>query len=135
MAIAAQTGQYNYIRAVKRTDPVTANMIRAAFIDHFVRAIFLLNKTYRPYYKWTYQALAKLPVLGQEMHEKTKALLDCPWDQAEELIEEMSQKLIGVMKEMDLTDNASDFLMDHLPDLLRKIEDRSLLENGISLVI
>ena len=59
-AVCAQTGQYNYIRAVKRKDFVTASMIREAFIDHFTRAVFLLNRTYRPYYKWAYQALSAL---------------------------------------------------------------------------
>lgn len=134
-AIAAQTGQYNYIRAVRRQDKITAEMIRAAFIDHFVRAIFLLNRTYRPYYKWSYQALGALPLLGREMQEKISTLLDRPWDGAEDDIEEMSGKLILAMKEKDLTEKDSDFLMDHLPDLLMKIEDRSLLEKGISLII
>ncbi|MBR5931312.1 MAG: DUF4037 domain-containing protein [Lachnospiraceae bacterium] len=135
IAVAAQTGQYNYPRAVRRNDAVTANMIRATFIDYFVRAVFLLNRTYRPFYKWTYQALSALPVLGKEMHEKIEALLNAPWDGAEEGIEEMSQKLIGEMQRQQLTENTSDFLMDHLPDLLSKVEDKTLLEKGISLII
>lgn len=134
-AVCAQTGQYNYIRAVKRKDFVTASMIRAAFIDHFTRAVFLLNRTYRPYYKWAYQALSALPVLGGEMYDRISALLHCPWDGAEEDIEEMCQKLIEEMRRQQLTEKTSDFLMDHLPDLLSNIEDGSLLENGISLVI
>ena len=135
VAVAAQTGQYNYPRAVKRNDFVTANMIRAAFADHFVRAVFLINRKYRPFYKWTYQALSTLPILGKEMHEKTEALLGAPWNDAEEVIEEMSQRLIEAMREQGLTENSSDFLMDHLPDLLSKVEDRSLIEKGISLII
>ena len=134
-AVCAQTGQYNYIRAVKRKDFVTASMIRAAFIDHFTRAVFLLNRTYRPYYKWAYQALSALPILGSEMYDRINALLNCPWDGAEEDIEEMCQKLIEEMRRQQLTEKTSDFLMDHLPDLLSNIEDGSLLENGISLVI
>ena len=134
-AVCAQTGQYNYIRAVKRKDFVTASMIRAAFIDHFTRAVFLLNRTYRPYYKWAYQALSALPILGGEMYDRISALLNCPWDGAEEYIEEMCQKLIEEMRRQQLTEKTSDFLMDHLPDLLSNIEDGSLLENGISLII
>ena len=133
--VAAQTGQYNYPRAVKRNDSITANMIRAAFAEHFVRAVFLINRKYRPFYKWTYQALSSLPILGKEMHEKMEALLGAPWNGAEEVIEEMSQRLIGTMREQELTENTSDFLMDHLPDLLSKVEDRSLIEKGISLII
>lgn len=135
IAIAAQTGQYNYPRALKRGDFITTNMIRAAFIDHFVRAVFLLNRTYRPFYKWTYQALSSLPVLGKEMYDRTEALLRAPWDQAEEDIESMSWELIGELRKQELTEIKSDFLLDHVPDLLTKVEDRSLLEKGISLVI
>lgn len=134
-AICAQTGQYNYIRAVKREDAVTAQMIRAAFIDHYVRAVFLINRTYRPYYKWTYKALLSLSVLGKETYERIETMLALPWNAAEEAIEEMSQALIQVMREAELTGKTSDFLMDHLPDLLTKIEDRSLLEKGVSLII
>ena len=115
-AVCAQTGQYNYIRAVKRKDFVTACMIREAFIDHFTRAVFL-------------------SILGREMYDRISALLNCPWDGAEEDIEEMCQKLIEEMRRQQLTEKTSDFLMDHLPDLLSNIEDGSLLENGISLVI
>ena len=135
IAIAAQTGQYNYPRAVKRRDLITANMIRATFIDHFVRAVFLLNRTYRPFYKWTYQALFSLPTLGKEMYYKIQVLLSDAWDRAEDDIEYMSRKLIEAMHEQNLTENTSDFLMDHLPDLLSKVEDKTLLEKGISLII
>ena len=135
IAIAAQTGQYNYPRAVKRSDFVTASMIRSYFIDYYVRALFLVNRTYRPFYKWTYRALSALPVLGKEMAEKTEEVLRAPWDGAQGTIESMSQRLIDTMREQNLTEQTSDFLMDHLPDLLSKIKDRSLLEHGISLVI
>ncbi|MBR3245518.1 MAG: DUF4037 domain-containing protein [Parasporobacterium sp.] len=135
IAVAAQTGQYNYPRVVKRQDFVTANMIRSAFIDHFVRAVFLLNRRYRPFYKWTYRAFSSLPVLGKEMYEKTEDLLSASWDKAGEIIESMSMELIGEMQNQALTEKTSDFLMDHLPDLLSKINDRSLLKNGIPLTV
>ena len=135
IAVAAQAGQYNYPRAVKRNDPVTADMIRMIFIDYCTRAVFLLNRTYRPFYKWTYQALLDLPVLGKELHEKTGELLQTPWDRSEEMIENISQDLIALMKEQSLTENGSDFMMDHIADLLTKIQDQTLLKKGLSLTI
>lgn len=135
IAVAAQTGQYNYLRAVRRKDCVTASMIRSTFIDYYVRAVFLLNRKYRPFYKWTYQALFSLPVLGKETYEMAEAVLSAPWDRAAEGIEAMSLKLIGEMRAQNLTEKTGDFLMDHLPELLSKIKDKSLLEKGISLII
>ena len=135
IGIAAQTGQYNYPRAVKRNDFVTAHMIRALFTDHFTRAVFLINRTYRPFYKWTYRAFSSLPVLGEELSEKVEAVLRAPWDGAQDVIEEMSARLIDTMREQNLTEKTSDFLMDHLPDVLSQIKDRSLLKQGISLIV
>lgn len=63
-ALAGQAGQYNYPRCEGRGDAVAALMALARFIEHAQAAVFMLNKRYRPYYKWANRALADLPVLG-----------------------------------------------------------------------
>lgn len=135
VGIAAQTGQYNYPRAVRRKDALTAAMIRASFFEYLVRAVFLLNRTYRPFYKWTYCALSALPQLGKEIRERGEALLSAPLEEAEAKIEAMSRMLIEELQRQQLTKQRSDFLLDHLPDLLSKIEDRSLLEKGVPFIL
>ncbi|MDR2665497.1 MAG: DUF4037 domain-containing protein, partial [Oscillospiraceae bacterium] len=61
----AQTGQYNYDRCMRRGDSVTAYTTIAKFMDSAVALVFLLNRVFRPYYKWAYRKMAELPVLGE----------------------------------------------------------------------
>jgi len=63
MAIA-QTGQYNFKRCVLREDWVTTRTVLARFTDGVISMVFLLNRTFRPYYKWAFRRMAELPVLG-----------------------------------------------------------------------
>ena len=72
MAIA-QTGQYNFLRMAKREDWVTVRAVLARFADSVMGAVFLINRKYRPYYKWSWRALGELPILGSEL---TDALLE-----------------------------------------------------------
>jgi hypothetical protein len=60
----AQTGQYNLERCLKRGDLVTAYIVVARFIESAEAMVFLLNRIFRPYYKWAYRAMSELPVLG-----------------------------------------------------------------------
>lgn len=63
MAIA-QTGQYNLSRCYQRQDWVTYRNVLSRFTDSVIAAVFLLNRTFRPYYKWAYRKMTELPILG-----------------------------------------------------------------------
>ena len=69
----AQTGQYNHDRTEKRGDRVTLRSVLSRFCDAALALAFLLNKVYKPYYKWAYRAAQSLPVLGEET---TRLLLE-----------------------------------------------------------
>lgn len=71
MAIA-QTGQYNLSRCYKRKDWVTFKTVLSRFNDSVIAAVFLLNKVYRPYYKWAFRKMTALPVLGEQIGEMLK---------------------------------------------------------------
>lgn len=60
----AQTGQYNHMRMARRGEFVTVSTVLSKFIDGVTGMVFLLNKTYRPYYKWENRMLRSLPILG-----------------------------------------------------------------------
>lgn len=62
----AQAGQYNHERMALRKDWVTLRSVLTRYTDNAVAMVFLLNKVFRPYYKWAYRALTELPVLGCE---------------------------------------------------------------------
>jgi hypothetical protein len=66
MAIA-QTGQYNLSRCFKRRDWVTYRTVLSRFTDSVVAMVFLLNRVFKPYYKWAFRRLTELPVLGGDV--------------------------------------------------------------------
>ena len=66
LLIMAQAGQYNYVRCLSHGEAAAAQWAVFEFVRAAVSAIFLLNKKYMPYYKWSFRALRALPELSLE---------------------------------------------------------------------
>ncbi len=66
LLLAAQAGQYNYARSLAHRESGAAQMAVFAFAKSAMSAIFLLNRAYEPYYKWSFRALRALPKLSIE---------------------------------------------------------------------
>ena len=64
LLLAAQAGQYNYIRCVKRGERSAAQLAAFEFVKNAMSVIFLLNRKYQPYYKWSFRALRSLDKLS-----------------------------------------------------------------------
>lgn len=62
--LMAQSGQYNFKRCLDHGEPAAAQLAVVKFVESAMRTIFLLNKRYIPYYKWSFRALRELPKLG-----------------------------------------------------------------------
>jgi len=60
-----QAGQYNYGRCTLRGECAAAQLAISEFVKSTLNVIFLLNKRYIPYYKWSFHALRELPKLAQ----------------------------------------------------------------------
>ncbi len=65
----AQSGQYNYMRCVRRKEYVADQWAETKFISDVISLVFLLNKEYRPFYKWSHRAMKSLPCLGDAIHK------------------------------------------------------------------
>ena len=134
-ALAGQTGQYNYARCMLRGDAAAAQVIRGRFLENAAAMAFLLCRRYRPFYKWTFRALAALPEPGAALAEKAAQLAEVPdGPEAAAIFEEMAAALLAALRREGLTEGKSDFLMDHVGELLRGVQDEKLREKGVSLV-
>jgi len=130
MAIA-QSGQYNFARCVKRKEYVAAHSAEAKFIEDAISLVFLLNRRYRPFYKWMHRALKDLPLLGEYVHDRMLDLVllqdggvgEDLYRRKNAAIEDISQILIEELRRQDLSDSQSDFLLDHGPIIQGKIRD------------
>ena len=59
-----QAGPYNYPRALAHGETAAAQLSAVEFTDAAMRAVFLLNRRYMPYYKWSFRALRELETLS-----------------------------------------------------------------------
>lgn len=65
LARAAQAGQYNYARAMKRGERIAAEICLTEFVKEAMQVVYLLNKKYAPFYKWMHRGLRELSVCGE----------------------------------------------------------------------
>lgn len=63
LLLAAQAGQYNYLRCLRHGETAAAQLAVIAFARSVSEAVFLLNDVYQPFYKWQFRALRALPRL------------------------------------------------------------------------
>lgn len=123
-ALAAQSGQYNYGRCEKRGEHIAGLLALAQFIQHVQAVVFLLNRRYRPYYKWTQRAMKELPILGKILGEMVDDLAAAGDQQAR--IEGICWLLIRELKRQELTNGQSNFLLDHARCIQDSIGDEHL---------
>ena len=107
--LMGQAGQYNYSRCVSRGETAAAQLAIAEFVKSALHAIFLLNRRYIPYYKWTFRALRDLPLLS-EQYDSLEYLLssgNSP-EEAETktiLIEQICGSIHAALTDQGLTDH------------------------------
>ena len=140
MAKAAQSGQYNYARAMKRGERVTAEMALTEFIKESMKTVYLLNRKYAPYDKWMRRGMKELPI-GSEIGDMLDLLYTIPdpasvWEGVlpEEyvynlntndgrvlIIEAVCNIIVQELNAMGLSDQQDNFLQNHLQTVLEKI--------------
>ncbi len=60
LLLMGQSGQYNYLRCISRNDSAAAQLAIFEFVQSALHCIYLLNRTYMPYYKWSFRGLRGL---------------------------------------------------------------------------
>ncbi len=134
-AMAAQTGQYNMLRAHRHGEELAVYNIKASFIRSVIAMVFLLNKVYRPFYKWAPRAMRGLPLMGAVVYDKLLALSETTEISREcSLVEEICAMLIDELNMQGISMGRSDFLMDHLPEIMGRIKSDAIRARGISMV-
>ena len=130
----AQFGQYNFNRCVKRQEYVAAVYAQSKFCSDVISLVFLLNREYKPFFKWMHRAVRILPILGEYVYMALNDLVTTTdYDQKFSLIEEICTAIRGELLYQGLSDSASDFLLDHGPVIQKKIKNHSLRARNILL--
>jgi len=128
----AQTGQYNFLRMAKREDWVTVLHTRTMFSDEAIALVFLLNRVYRPYYKWAWRRMMELPILGRDVGEELRGLALSSGFEEEALLDQRArmEHVCGLLRaelsRQGLSDSDDWFLAGHGEQVQRRIEDSFL---------
>ena len=128
MAIA-QTGQYNHLRMAKRGEFITVNTVISRFIDSVIGLVFLLNRVYKPYYKWQSRMMRSLPILGAELNTEIDELLLIEGRDTKTImrrqdrIEKICEALKKELQRQGLTSSDDAFFTAHGEEVQRRIED------------
>ncbi len=130
LLLMGQAGQYNFGRCLRRGETAAAQLAAAEFVKSAMSAVFLLNRRYQPYYKWSFRALTALPKLSLEA-EIMEYLLTTPngSDTAEEkyyAIEGIAADVIDELAEQNLTNAICGDLEKHAYSVNDGIEDAEL---------
>ena len=77
LLLMAQSGQYNYPRCIKRGDTAAAQLAVGEFVNSALRAVYLINRKYLPYYKWAFRGLKEMTLLSG-LYDRLEYLISSP---------------------------------------------------------
>lgn len=126
----AQSGQYNFPRSLQRGQYVAASLALSEFLQHYMSFVYLINRVYKPYYKWEHEGLKKLPLFGQMAHRELGKLVLVSLEEKAKyavfIVESLCKKAIQLLAREKLTECPSDFLLDHAPYVLSHAQDEDI---------
>ena len=151
LARMAQSGQYNYGRLMLRGDTVAAGFALQEFIRNTLGILWLFNRRYAPYYKWSWHGLNELKKQGKmdtlpevlpllrelsvtgdqseawaEIRKKPVPGLIFRKDRKVELIEEICGLTASCLRADGLSDCRDSFLQPHAFSVMARIRDTEL---------
>ncbi|MBQ3149792.1 MAG: DUF4037 domain-containing protein [Clostridia bacterium] len=112
LLLMGQSGQYNYSRCIERGETAAAQLSLYEFVKSTINAIFLINKKYVPYYKWSFRALREISTECAEISQILEYLISSPNDESTsgdktEIIEGVCLMLGMELKRCNITESAS----------------------------
>ena len=117
LLLMAQSGQYNYRRCLQHGEAGAAQLAAGEFVKNTLSAVFLLNRAYMPYYKWSFRALRALPG-GEDLDRSLEWLLTT--GNGEEIAEDkyfcmegIASQVIDLLQEQGLTEATCGDLEKH----------------------
>lgn len=126
---AAQTGQYNHLRMAKRQEWVVVRQTISRFTEAAMALVFLFNRRYRPYYKWTYRTLLTLPLLGKDVGDLLmhlaciEGLERTSIDAQHDDMEHICSLIVEELHRQHLSSTDDWFLTVHAEEVQASIED------------
>ncbi len=130
LLITGQAGQYNYSRCLAHGETAAAQLALFEFVKSAMNCIFLLNKVYMPYYKWSFRALRELKLLSS-LAQPMEYLISSGNNENETLkksesVEKICSDIISEIKKLGFSDYSGDSAEGHAYAVNNKIPDSEI---------
>lgn len=130
LIIMGQAGQYNYGRCISRGESAAAQLAAIEFVKSAIHTVFLLNRSYMPYYKWSFRALRDLPILAG-LYEPLEYLISSgntliEAERKRKTVERICADIVDELKNQSLTDFLEDAAEGHAYSVNDRIGDSNI---------
>ena len=146
----SQSAQSNYARSMARGDDLTAFIIRGRAAESALKLVYLINRSYAPYYKWMAKGTKKLSELSEVTTELDKLSIlptqGDAWagteydaarintdDKAVVIFERVAKLILDGLKDKGLVSGSDTFLDTYVAALSMspKIDDKEKTDENI----
>ncbi len=128
--LMGQAGQYNYARCLAHGETGAAQLAAVQFVQSLMECVFLLNRVYMPYYKWSFRAMRALPELSGLADSAEYLLTTGNTGETAEtkqyLIEEAAGLVIAVLQERQMTEAVCGDLEKHAYSVNDSVADSGI---------
>ena len=131
LLLMGQAGQYNFTRCLRHGETEAAQLACNEFVNAALKVYFLLDRKYKPYYKWSFRALRQLEG-GAETAEKLSLLLMTDHRDSSaagrkvDVIEELASDLSDRLRAEEQTGQPGNELVAHAYAVNEQIRDGML---------
>jgi len=126
LLLMAQSGQYNFLRCIKHGEPEAAQFACNEFVNSAMKVIFLLNRKYMPYYKWSFRALKELDKNNTYYSLLSLILRSDNTDEKYMAIEKVSAEIITELHKQKLTKAIGSDIEKHAYSVNDSISDGNI---------
>lgn len=135
MLLMAQSGQYNYGRCLSHGETGAAQLAVIEFVNAAMKTVFLLNKKYMPYYKWSFRAMRDLKLFST-FSDSFEYLLTSENDSVTaqtktDVIEDIASMIIGYLVDNEMTKAICGDLEKHAYSINDSISDPNIRNMNI----
>lgn len=135
MLLMAQSGQYNYGRCLSHGETGAAQLAVIEFVNAAMKSVFLLNKKYMPYYKWSFRAMRDLKLFST-FSDSFEYLLTSENDSVTaqtktDVIEDIASMIIGYLIDNEMTKAICGDLEKHAYSVNDSISDPNIRNMNI----
>lgn len=135
LLLMAQSGLYNYSRCLSHGETGAAQLAVNEFVQAGMRVVFLLNKKYMPYYKWSFRAMRQLGLFST-FSDSFEYLLTSENDETtakikEDVIEDIVNMIIEYLIENDMSRAVCNDLEKHAYSVNDSISDPNIRNMNI----